>query len=412
MKLARALSNQEGIEITLIDRFNYHQFQPLFYQVATAGLDASNISFPLRKAFHRVRNVRFRLAEVQSIDTDLIRVLTDIGTFSYDLLVLATGAGTNFFGNRQLEEHAFSMKSTVEALQIRHRLIQHFEDALMVEDPVKLQQLMTIVVVGGGPTGVEVCGALAEMKKYVLPVDYPELDFSHMRIILLEGTGKTLGTMSEVASRKSAEYLEKLGVELMLNTVVKDYDGEQVLLSGGSFIPSKTVIWAAGIRGNVPPGIDHILLAKGNRIKVDRFNRVEGLEDVFALGDLAWMETPLYPNAHPQVANVAIGQAANLAINIQRKVRKGEMDKPYEYTDKGSMATVGRHLAVVDLPKPQLHFGGWLAWYIWMGLHLFLLVGVKNRLQVFVNWMYNYVTYDQNLRLIFREFNRPEKKSS
>jgi NADH dehydrogenase len=213
LKLARALSNQEGIEITLIDRFNYHQFQPLFYQVATAGLDASNISFPLRKAFHRVRNVRFRLAEVQSIDTDLKKVLTDIGTFSYDMLVLATGAGTNFFGNRQLEEHAFSMKSTVEALQIRHRLIQHFEDALMVEDPVKLQQLMTIVVVGGGPTGVEVCGALAEMKKYVLPVDYPELDFSHMRIILLEGTGKTLGTMSEVASRKSAEYLEKLGVE-------------------------------------------------------------------------------------------------------------------------------------------------------------------------------------------------------
>jgi NADH dehydrogenase len=412
LKLARALSNQAGIDITLIDRFNYHQFQPLFYQVATAGLDASNISFPLRKAFHRVRNVRFRLAEVQSVDTNLKKVFTDIGIFSYDMLVLATGAGTNFFGNRQLEDNAFSMKSTVEALQIRHRLIQHFEDALMVEDPDKLKQLMTIVVVGGGPTGVEVCGALAEMKKYVLPVDYPELDFSHMRIILLEGTGKTLGTMSEVASKKSAEYLLKLGVELMLNTFVKDYNGEQVRLSDGSFIPSKTVIWAAGIRGNVPPGIDHTILAKGNRIKVDRFNRVEGLEDVFALGDLAWMETPLYPNAHPQVANVAIGQAANLAKNILRKVRKGQMDEPYEYIDKGSMATVGRHLAVVDLPKPRLHFGGWLAWYIWMGLHLFLLVGVKNRLQVFVNWIYNYVTYDQNLRLIFREFSRPEKKSS
>ncbi len=412
LKLARALANQPGIDITLIDRFNYHQFQPLFYQVATAGLDASNISFPLRKAFHHINNIRFRLAEVQTVDTAARTVQTDIGAFPYDMLVLATGAGTNFFGNRQLEENAFPMKSTVEALQIRHRLIQHFEDALMEQDPQRLVQLMTVVVVGGGPTGVEVCGALAEMRKYVLPVDYPELDFSRMRIVLLEGTGKTLGTMSAASSLKSERYLRKLGVELMLNTLVKDYDGEKVLLSDGTTIPARTVIWAAGIRGNVPAGIDPSLVARGNRIKVDRFNRVTGLEHVYAIGDLAWMETPLYPNAHPQVANVAIGQAANLARNIRQFIRKGIMNKPYEYRDKGSMATVGRHLAVVDLPGPKLNLGGWLAWYIWMGLHLFLLVGVKNRLQVFVNWIYNYMTYDQNLRLIFREFNRPEKKKS
>lgn len=406
LKLARELSRQRDLDILLIDRFNYHQFQPLFYQVATAGLDASNISFPLRKVFHHRPQVRFRLATVDAVDTSSRTVHTDIGSFPYDWLVIATGAGTNFFGNAQLEQFAFPMKSTVEALQIRYRLIQQFESALMEKDPAKLDALLTIVVVGGGPTGVEVCGALAEMKTYVLPVDYPELDFSRMRIILLEGGAKTLGTMSEASSEKSARYLRKLGVELQVNTIVKDYDGSIVILSDGGVIPSKTVIWAAGIRGNVPAGIDPTLVTRGNRIKVDRFNRVEGLPDVFAIGDIAWMETPAYPNAHPQVANVAIGQAANLARNLKSALKKGTMEQVYEYQDKGSMATVGRHLAVVDVPRPKLHVGGWLAWYIWMGLHLFLLVGVKNRLQVFVNWMYNYLTYDQNLRLIFREFNR------
>ena len=408
LRLARELSNKKGIDITLIDRFNYHQFQPLFYQVATAGLDASNVSFPLRKVFHKVKNLRFRLAEVTSVDTSQKKVHTSIGEFKYDMLVLATGADTNFFGNAKLESYAFPMKSTVEALQIRHRLIQNFEDALMVKDPKLLEQLMTIVVVGGGPTGVEVCGALAEMKKYVLPVDYPELDFSLMKIYLLEGTGKTLGSMSAESSEKSASYLDKLGVTLVLNTFVKDYDGSDVLLSDGSHLASKTVIWAAGIKGNVPPGIDPSLIVKGNRIKVDRFNKITGIEDVYALGDLAYMETPAYPNAHPQVANVAIGQADNLAKNIL----SGKMTKPYEYADKGSMATVGRNKAVVDVPRPKLHFGGLLAWLVWMGLHLFLLVGVKNRLQVFINWMYNYFTYDQNLRLIFREFYRDKNNSA
>jgi len=287
-------------------------------------------------------------------------------------------------------------------------LIQNFEDALLVKDPLKLQKLLNIVIVGGGPTGVEISGALAEMKKYVLPKDYPELDFSKMNIYLLEGSPRTLGTMSEKSSEDSSRYLEKLGVTIHKNTVVKDYDGEQVVLADGQTIPTNTVIWAAGIKGNVPPGIDPSLVVRGNRIKVDRHNKVEGAENIYALGDLAYMETPKWPKGHPQVANVAINQADNLFENLRRMERGSNERFEFEYFDKGSMATVGRNLAVVDLPKPKLHFRGLFAWFIWMGLHLFLILGVKNRLIVFINWIYSYFTYDQSLRLIFKEFYRPK----
>jgi NADH:ubiquinone reductase (H+-translocating) len=409
LKLARSLSNKKGFNITLIDKYNYHQFQPLFYQVATAGLDASNISFPLRKVFQKSTNIRFRLAEIKQINPEQSRITTSIGEFEYDRLVLATGADSNFFGNTELMQYAFPMKSTVEALQLRHRLIQNFEDALMTSSPEELERLMTIVVVGGGPTGVEISGAMAEMKKYVLPKDYPELDFSKMNIYLLEGTDKTLGAMSEKSSEESRTYLENLDVKVLTGTLVKHYNGREVLLNNGSSIATGTVIWAAGIKGNVPDGISKDLIARGNRLKVDRFNKVQGFENIYALGDVAYMETPLYPNGHPQVANVAINQAKNLAYNFLRE-RKNKKRREFEYNDKGSMATVGRHLAVVDIPKPKLHFGGGLAWFIWMALHLYLLVGVKNRIQVFINWIYNYITYDQNLRLIFKEFYRSPKK--
>lgn len=414
LRLARQLSNKPGFEIVLIDRFNYHQFQPLFYQVATAGLDASNISFPLRKVFQKSKNVRIRLASLKAVLPGENKVITDSEEISYDVLVLATGADTNFFGNQQLASNAFPMKSTVEALQIRHRLLQLFENAHTINDELTLQRLMNIVVVGGGPTGVEVCGALAEMKKYVLPKDFPELDFSRMNIYLLEGSAKTLSSMSEKASAKSAGYLNRLGVKLLTNTLVKDYDGENVLLQDGQTIASSTVIWAAGIKGNIPDGIDNYLIARGNRIKVDRQCRVHGYTNIYALGDLAYMETADYPNGHPQVAPVAIQQADLIAGNLRLIEKKANPDRLYQfrYRDKGSMATVGRNLAVVDIPKPRLHFGGFFAWLIWMSLHLMLILGVKNRFFVFVNWLYNYVTYDQNLRLIFREFNRkePEKK--
>lgn len=404
LRLARKLNNKPGFEITLIDKFNYHQFQPLFYQVATAGLDASNISFPLRKVFQQSRNIRFRMAEVESINTSSKTVHTTEGNYEYDALVIATGATTNFFGNKNLEEHAFPMKSTVEALQLRHKLIHNFEDALLAQSKEELQRLMNVVIVGGGPTGVELSGAIAEMKKYVLPKDYPELDFSNMNIFLLEAAGKTLAAMSEASSNQSRSYLEKLGVTVLTNTQLQDYDGKNVQLKDGTFIPSALVIWAAGIKGNIPEGIDQSLIARGNRIKVDDFNRIEGFQDVFAIGDIALMEEGIY-KGHPQVAPVAIQQADLLAQNLHAMLNNRTL-KPFTYQDKGSMATVGRNLAVVDVPKPKLHFGGFLAWLIWMGLHLMLILGVKNRFFVFINWLYNYITSDQNLRLIFKEFYR------
>lgn len=412
LRLARKLSNKPGFDITLIDRFNYHQFQPLFYQVATAGLDASNISFPLRKVFQKSRNIRFRMAEVQQVLTEEKKLITDIGEFDFDVLVIATGADTNFFGNPQLTENAFPMKSTVEALQLRHRLLHNFEDALTASNELELQRLMNIVIVGAGPTGVELSGAIADMKRFVLPKDYPELDFTKMNIYLLEGTGKTLAAMSERSSSQSLQYLHKLGVTVLTNTLLKDYDGKTVLLQNGETIETFMVIWAAGIKGNVPAGISSNLVARGNRIKVNRHCQVNGFEHIYAIGDVACMEVPAWPNGHPQVAPVAMQQADMLANNLRRIEMKSNTNllENFVYNDKGSMATVGRNLAVVDMPRPKLHFGGFLAWLIWMSLHLMLILGVKNRFFVFSNWLYNYFTYDQNLRLIFKEFYKEHKK--
>lgn len=409
LQLARKLNNQPGFDITLIDQFNYHQFQPLFYQVATAGLDASNISFPLRKVFQNSKNVHIRLSYVQEILPDENKIITDCCDIEYDVLVIATGADTNFFGNQKMLEHAFPMKSTTEALQIRHRLLQNFEDALITTNEKERERLLTTVIVGGGPTGVELAGAVAEMKRYVLPKEYPELDFSKMTIYLLEGGPKTLGVMSEKSAAQSRKYLEDLGVTVMVNTIVKDYDGDNVVLNTSESINSATVIWAAGVKGNVPAGINPEMVARGNRIKVDRYNRMEGTGNIYAIGDVSYMETPKYPNSHPQVAPVAMQQAKLLAKNLKSIAGKSQapLDE-FEYFDKGSMATVGRNLAVVDIPKPKLHFGGIFAWFIWMFLHLVLILGVKNRLFVFMNWIYNYFTHDQSLRLIFKEFNKPK----
>ncbi|GAB2819912.1 NAD(P)/FAD-dependent oxidoreductase [Ferruginibacter profundus] len=411
LRLARNLSNKPGFDITLIDKFNFHQFQPLFYQVATAGLDASNISFPLRKVFHNSKNIRFRMAEVQQIIGAENKVVTSIGVFEYDALVIATGADTNFFGNQNLMNHALPMKSTLEALQLRYKLLQNFEAAINTKDEALIKQLMNIVVVGGGPTGVELSGAIADMRKYVLPKDYPELDFSQMKIYLLEGTGKTLINMSEKSSNESGKYLEKLGVTVLTNTLLKDYDGEKITLQDGHTIYTRIVIWAAGIKGNVPEGVDKNLIARGNRIKVDRQCKVIGTANIFAIGDVAYMEEPAWPNGHPQVAPVATQMADMIAKNLRNIEMKSNTKalEEFVYNDKGSMATVGRNLAVVDMPKPKLHFKGFFAWMIWMGLHLMLILGVKNRFFVFCNWLYNYFTYDQNLRLIFKEVD--QKKS-
>jgi NADH dehydrogenase len=399
-----------GIDVLLLDQYNYHQFQPLFYQVATAGLDASNISFPLRKLFQKSNNVRIRLAKVQSMDLLTNKLTTDIGEIDYDQLIIATGADTNFFGNKQLMEYTYPMKSTTEALQIRHHLLKNFEEVLTTQDALEKQRKMTIVVVGGGATGVEMSGAIAEMKIHNLPGDYPEIDFSQMQIILLEGGGETLGPMSVESQVQSKQYLEKLGVRVMLHSKLESYDGKTVVLVGGEKIETATVIWAAGIRGNVPTGIDTTLVVRGNRIKVDRHNRVLGQQNIFAIGDVASMETPAYPNGHPQLANVAINQGKVLAKNLKAMQIKSTQLQEFEYNDKGTMATVGRNLAVVDIPKPKLHFGGFIAWLIWMSLHLFLILGVKNRIQIFINWIYKYFTHDQSLRLLFKSYYRDERQ--
>lgn len=408
LKLARRLNNHPDYRITLIDKNNYHQFQPLFYQLAMASLDASNISFPLRHMFKKSSNVSIRLSEVNSIDTANNLIETSGGRYSYDYLVIATGATTNYFGNKSIEEQAFPMKSTWEALQIRNSLLQHFEDAVSSK-VAKTEKLLSVVIVGGGPTGVELSGALAEMKRDSLPNEYPELDFSKMKVYLLEGNSKLLGNMSEASSKKSKEYLEEMGVTVMLNTIVKDYDGERVKLQDDTEIASTLLIWAAGVKGSIPNGVDVFLLTKSNQIKTDLFNRVHTLENVFAVGDIAFVQTPEHPKGFPQLASVAIDQAINLANNFKLIAADKEM-KPFEYVNKGSMATVGRNKAVVDLAKPKLSFQGFFAWLIWMTLHLFLLIGFKNKLIVFINWIYKYFTHRQSLSLLFEPLRKMRDK--
>lgn len=404
LRLARNLNNHPDFQILLIDKVNHHQFQPLFYQVATAGLDASNISFPLRKIFHDSKNVAIRLAEVEQIRPHENKIITSIGDFEYDYLVIASGASTNFFGNTEMATHAISMKSTIEALNLRYLFIQNFENALNAPDEKSMQRFMNIGIVGGGPTGVELAGAIAEMKKYVLHKDYPELDFSKMNIYLFEGSEKTLEVMSPKSAAKSMKYLQQLGVTLKTNTKVLSYDGQQIITNHDEIIPANIVIWAAGIKGNVPEGIDKELIARGFRIKTNAYNLVNTTQNIYAIGDIAYMETTEYPNGHPQVAPVATQQADNLAKNLKKMI-VGKSDlAAFQYHDQGSMATVGRNKAVVDMPRPKLHLGGFAAWCIWMGLHLMLILGVKNRLFIFLNWMYNYFTYDQSLRLIFKKF--------
>jgi NADH:ubiquinone reductase (H+-translocating) len=401
LRLARKLKNK-NFEIWLIDKNNYHQFQPLFYQVATSGLEPSSIAFPLRKVFQKQKNIHVRCTEVIEINADKKFIVTGIGEINYDYLVIATGASTNFFGNDLVQKNALPMKSVGEALYLRNSILQNLENALVANAETK-KALLNIVVVGGGPTGVEVSGALAEMKKNVLPKDYPEIDFTAMNIYLVEAGSKTLGTMSQKASAKSQQYLEALGVNVFTSTQVMSYDGHDVVFSNGSSIATKNLIWAAGVKGNLIAGIPSQLIAKGNRIQVNCYNQVEGLKDVFALGDIAYMVTEKYKNGHPQVATVANDQADALYFNLLNLKQQKPL-QPFEYKDKGSMATVGRNLAVVDLPF--IKFQGFVAWLFWMFLHLMLILGVKNKILIFINWMWKYFTFDQSLRLIIKPYKK------
>lgn len=397
LRLAQDLEHTD-YDVLLIDKNNYHQFQPLMYQVATARLEPASISFPLRKVFQHSKNVRIRIADVWSVDTENKTLLTSIANFYYDYLVIAFGCTTNYFGNSQIEKFAFPMKSVPEAIQLRNRILQTFEDALIAE-PADLQSLMNFVVVGGGPTGVELAGALAEMKKNILPKDYPEKDFSLLTIYLLEGSPNVLNPMSEASQKKSRKYLEELGVIVKTSTFVSDYDGHTVTLQNQETIASKNVIWAAGITGNLLEGIPKESITRGNRLIVNRFNQLENQDSIFALGDIAFMATPKYLVGHPQVASVAIEQAQVLAKNFKAKL-KNKPQIEYEYHDKGSMATIGKRKAVVDLPK--FSFQGRLAWFTWMFVHLMLILSVKNKLSIFITWMFSYFNNDSTLRVLMK----------
>ncbi len=402
LHLAKQLQNTHN-EVMLIDKHNYHQFQPLFYQVATARIEPSSISFPLRKVFQRSRNISIRIAEVQYIDSAQQTLHTNIGPFNYTRLIIATGCTTNFFGNKAIEAYAFPMKSTPEALTLRNRILSNFEKALSAA-PEEMEGIMNIVVVGGGPTGVELAGSLAEMKTKILPKDYPDMDFSRLNIFLLEGSNTLLGPMSEVSRRKAKEYLEALGVKVCLQTLVEAYDGHTISLKGNGTIVSDNLIWAAGVSGNLIKGLEKATIQRGNRIVVDRYNKVVGYDNIFAVGDIAFMETPLYPNGHPQVANVAINQGKLLAQNIKKYPDRPDSWKMFEYKDPGSMATVGKRKAVVDLPS--FSFQGRMAWFTWMFLHLMLILSVRNKLFIFINWAISYFTNDTTLRLILHPSRR------
>ncbi|MEA4918949.1 NAD(P)/FAD-dependent oxidoreductase [Proteiniphilum sp.] len=385
-------------DIIVIDKINHHQFPPLFYQVAASQIEPSTVSFPIRKIFQKRRDVRIRLANVYSVNGDEKYVETSVGRFPYDYLVVATGTRTNFYGNTQVEENALVLKSTYQAINVRNAILYNFEKLLYAE---KKEGLYNIVIVGGGATGVELAGAFAEMTREILPKDYPNIDSEKVQVYLLEGSGHTLSNMSSFAQKYSEDYLRSMGVIVKTGTIVKDYDGETVTLNNGEVIPSGNVIWSAGVTGNVIGGIPADSVLPNGRIRVDRTNRVEGLQDVFAVGDVAYMETEKYPKGHPQLANVAIGQGKNLAKNLQ-KIEKGEADlKPYEYRNLGTMATVGRNKAVVDLPFVK--FKGRFAWLVWMFLHLMLILSVRNKLVVFINWAWNYVTKNNSLRLILKD---------
>lgn len=389
---------KDKFDILIIDKINHHQFPPLFYQVASSQIEPSSISFPIRRIFQNRRDVRIRLAEVKSVNAENKLIETSIGNFSYDYLILGMGAKTNFYGNEEIEKNSLGLKSTFQSINVRNSILLNFEKLLYNADN---EALHNIVIVGGGATGVELAGAFVEIKKDVLPKDYPNINVDNVNVYLLEGGNSTLSSMSTYAQNYSEEYLKGMGVVVKTNVIVTNYDGEIITLNNGEIIPSKSVIWSAGITGNMIGGIPQSSIMRGNRIKVDRTNMVVGLNDVYAVGDIAYMETDKYPHSHPQVANVAIGQAKNLAKNINSREVGGNRNKNYEYKNLGAMATVGRNKAVVDFPF--IKFKGRIAWVIWMFLHLMLILSVRNKLIIFINWAWNYITRNSSLRLILKD---------
>lgn len=403
INLAKTLANKK-VQVVLIDKRNYHTFQPLLYQVSSAGLEPDSIAYPLRKVIKKHKNTFFRLAKVENIDAENQEITTSIGVLTFDYLVIATGTKTNYFGNKSIKTHSMPMKKVPQALNIRSLILQNFEEAAITGDKELRKALLNFVIVGGGPTGVELAGAIAELKNHILPRDYRDLIPADMQIYLLEGGSRVLPSMSEHASKKAARFLTKLGVLVHCNTFVKEYDGKKVSTNLSLELQSETLIWAAGVTGNPITGLHaESLIDRANRYKVNAFNQVEGYTNIFALGDIALMQTEDYPNGHPQVAQPAIQQGALLGKNLIKLI-EGKALKKFKYKDKGSMATVGRNKAVVDLKHYK--FAGFFAWFVWMFIHLMALVGFRNRVVVFFNWCYNYINFDKAARLIIRPFHK------
>ena len=391
-----------GMQVVLIDKNNFHQFPPLIYQIASAGIDPSSISFPFRQIFRKRKDFYFRMAEARMVDTEKKILQTSIGKIDYDYLVLAAGATTNFFGNKNIEEWAIPMKTVPEAMGLRNALLSNFERALTCATEEERQELLNVVVVGGGATGVEIAGALSEMKRYVIPYDYPDMDSSLMHIYLIEAGDRLLAGMSQDSSKKAYDFLKSMGVDIQFGKMVTDYREHKVIMKDGTEIPTRTFLWVSGIRANAMPGISEDHLGRGFRFKVDQFNRIPGQNDVFAIGDQCLQTTdPAYPNGHPQVAQVAIQQAKNLAKNIKR-INEGHADDnsltPFKYNNLGSMATIGRNKAVVEIGK--FHSQGFFAWILWLVVHLRSILGVKNKMMVLLNWLWKYVSYNDSIRMI------------
>ena len=405
ISLAKKLKDLD-VQLVLIDKHNYHTFQPLLYQVSTSGLEPDSIAYPLRKVLKNLNNFHFKWAIVEKIDPEHQCLFTNTGKLSYDYLVMATGTKTNFFGNGAIAKYAMPMKNVPQALNIRSLMLQNFEKADDCDDLEERQSLMNFCIIGAGPTGVELAGAFAELKNNVFPRDYMHLNINEMQIHLFEGAPRVLHTMSGTASKKAVQFLNELGVKIHLNTIVQDYDGDVMTLKNQSTLRTRNFIWTAGVTGASINGFaDDKLMERLNRYKVNIYNQVEGYENIFAIGDIAYMQTKEFPKGHPQVAQPAIQQGKHLAKNF-KNLLEGKNLTPFKYYDKGTMATVGRNRAVVDLKR--LKFGGFLAWFIWMFVHLMALVGFRNRVIVFFNWAYNYINFDKAARLIVRPFKPKE----
>lgn len=390
-----------GMQVVLIDKNNFHQFPPLIYQIASAGIDPSSISFPFRQIFRKRKDFYFRMAEARMVDTEKKILQTSIGKIDYDYLVLAAGATTNFFGNKNIEEWAIPMKTVPEAMGLRNALLSNLERALTCATEEERQELLNVVIVGGGATGVEIAGALAEMRRYVIPYDYPDMDSSLMHIYLIEAGDRLLAGLSQESSQKAYEFLKSMGVDIQFGKMVTDYRDHKVIMKDGTEIPTRTFLWVSGIRANAMPGIDESHLGRGFRFKVDEFNRIPGVEDVFAIGDQCLQTSDAtYPNGHPQVAQVAIQQAKNLAKNLKRIDQGADSSQltAFRYNNLGSMATIGRNKAVVEIGKFRSQ--GFFAWVLWLVVHLRSILGVKNKMMVLLNWLWKYVSYNDSIRMI------------